>query len=218
MEGRISAKMVGYAYSKGKIMTTIQFEYDVLNDHFLSMGAVNSVSELQGMLCGKLSGGKQLNATDWVNEALDFMDLARADLTDDNLALFDMLLCESTADISESKYAFKLLVPDDSSTLNRRVDELGAWCKGYLHGIGTSGLRGDMPLSPDTTEVLRDLAQIANVIVDEDGEMEENEIYWNELVEYVKVAVLNVYTELKSMDLDGADPGTYHPQKDSSWH
>ncbi len=173
------------------------YDFEYLNDQFLNMGAIHSVSELQGMLCGMLSGGSDVSREHWRDEAIRFMDLAHLELPEEKLALLDLLLAESEKHLRDDNFIFRPLLPGDSATINRRVDELGAWCQGYLHGLGSSGLSGDATLSPDVAGALRDLAQISNAVLDEDADMEENEVYWNELVEYVKVAVLNIHGEFK---------------------
>lgn len=173
------------------------YDFEYLNDQFLSMGAIHSVSELQGMICGILSGGREISRRDWRDEAIRFLDLAHLELPEEKLALLDLLLAESEKHLRDANFIFRPLLPQDTATINRRVDELGAWCQGYLHGLGSSGLAGDATLSPEVAGALRDLAQISNAVLDEDADVEENEVYWNELVEYVKVAVLNIHGELK---------------------
>lgn len=173
------------------------YDFEYLNDQFLSMGAVHSVAELQGMLCGILSGGGEVSANQWRDEAVRFLDLVHFDVPEETLALLDLLLSESQKHLHDENFGFRPLLPDDAATINRRVDELGAWCQGYLHGLGSSGLAGDATFSSDIADALRDLAQISNAVLDDDADMEENEVYWNELVEYVKVAVLNIYSELR---------------------
>ena len=71
-----------------------------------------------------------------------------------------------------------------------------------------SGLSGEAKLSPDAADALRDLAQISQASLEDDDNVEENEVYWLELVEYVKVAVLTIYTELSSAESSpaSADP------------
>lgn len=173
------------------------YDFEYLNDQFLSMGAVHSVAELQGMLCGMLSGGGEVPASQWREDAIRFLDLTHMELPDEKLMLLDLVLSESQKHLHDENFGFRPLLPEDTATINRRVDELGAWCQGYLHGLGSSGLAGDATFSSEIADALRDLAQISNAVLDEDADMEENEVYWNELVEYVKVAVLNIYSELK---------------------
>lgn len=178
------------------------FDFAFLNDQFLSMGAVNSVSELQGLLCGYLSGKQAkvgpeavLDTASWRELAVGYMELADFDLSEEQLTLFDFLLDKTRDLLVDSQLAFQPLLPEDEAPLVRRAEELGAWCQGFLHGLGRSGLEGEDAFSADTADAIKDLAHISQISAEVD-ELEENEVYWFELVEYVKVAVLTVYGEL----------------------
>ena len=178
------------------------FDFAFLNDQMLSMGAVNSVSELQGLLCGYLSGKQAkvgpeavLDTAAWRTLAVEYMELADFDLEEDRLALFDLLLVKTRNALVDTQLGFQPLLPSDDVGIVRRAEELGAWCTGFLHGLGRSGLEGSDAFSTDAADAIKDLAHIAQISAEVD-ELEENEVYWFELVEYVKVAVLCVYSEL----------------------
>ena len=42
------------------------------------LGAINSPSELHGLLSGKLSGGAELTETRWLLDAVEFLDFTQA--------------------------------------------------------------------------------------------------------------------------------------------
>jgi len=171
-------------------------DFYLFNELFLNLGAVNSPSELQGVLCGRLAGGAMMSAEDWLALAVEFADIGHVRLSDEQTSQIQELLQETARLLADVNYTFAPLLPGDEATIDRRAEELGLWCQGFLHGLGCSGLKGEAQLSPNVAEALRDLAQISQVSVDSDDDLEENEGYWLELVEYVKVAVLTVHTEL----------------------
>lgn len=170
-------------------------DFFLLNEMLLNLGSVNSPAELQGMLCGLLCGGKALSEKNWQSTALKFMDLDHITLDDEQAGNLNELYSLTVRLLEDVNFSFTPLLPSDESTMTRRTQELGSWCQGLLHGLGVSGLSGEATLTPDVADALRDLAQISQVSVEED-DLEENEVYWLELVEYVKVAVLTIYTEL----------------------
>lgn len=200
-----------------------QLEFHILNDHLLNMGAVHSASELQGFLCGQLSGGKQLSNVEWIKAALEFLDLSDLfpidSLGDDEHQLLSTIHTETIKLLEDSQLSFTPLLPTDASSIERRIDELACWCQGFLHGVGMSGLRGGDTMSAESAEALRDLAQICQVSLDtEDNDAdditEQNERYWNELIEYVRAAVLLFYTDVSQMnhaaDVDKSASNTIH--------
>ncbi len=173
-----------------------ELDFFHLNELVLNIGAVNSPSELQGMLCGKLCGVAGISEDQWAEVALDFMDLQHVRLTDEQTSQLHTLYKMTVRLLRDVNFTFEPMLPGDEAPIARRVEELGYWCQGFLHGIGTSGLSGDSQLGADAADALRDLAQISQVSLDDGDDIEENEVYWQELVEYVKVAVLTLYTEL----------------------
>ncbi|MFL0811414.1 MAG: UPF0149 family protein [Agarilytica sp.] len=167
-----------------------------LNELLLNLGAVHSPSELQGMLCGRISGGSPPEKDQWLALAQEFLDIDHLELDQEQAEAFFGLYTDTRSLMDDVNFSFSPLLPDDHASIARRTQELGTWCQGFMHGLGVSGLSGDAQLSPDSADALRDLAQISQVDLDEEDAVEENESYWLELVEYVKVAALTIYTEL----------------------
>ncbi len=175
-------------------------DFFTLNELLLNIGAVHSPAELQGLLCGRVSGGDVPPRDAWVADAQTFLDIEHVALAPDHIELLQALYSDTRALMDDVNFSFSPLLPTDDATIARRTQELGAWCQGFLHGLGVSGLSGEAKLSPDAADALRDLAQISQASLEDDDNLDENEVYWLELVEYVKVAVLTIYTELSSAE------------------
>jgi len=186
------------------------FNFHFVNDQLMNMGSVNSAAELQGLLCGRLCSGEKLDRKRWQTVALAHMDLAWLNLNAAQEGVLDLLLETTQQQLGDNLLRFYPLLPDDSASLERRTVELGGWCEGFLHGlgqtIGQSGLDKRNELSAEVSEALTDLARISQAAVD-DGDEAVNEAYWIELVEYVKVAVLTLFTELNTKP---KQPDTLH--------
>ena len=165
------------------------------NELLLNMGSVKSPAELQGMLCGRLCGSGTAGDNEWETKALAYLGLEHLARDPEPVTHLKALYARSLRLLEDVNYTFTPLLPGDESSLHRRTEELGFWCQGFLHGIASSGLKGEAQLSSNVADALRDLAQISQVAVGQDDDLEENEVYWQELVEYVKVAVLTIYTE-----------------------
>lgn len=179
---------------------TNRLDFHFLNDQLLNMGAVYSASELQGYLCGLVSGGRRFIANEWLELGLEFLDLTEImpvdALEDTQKDVFTVIYNDTLSQLGDSQFEFSPMLPTESSSIERRIDELGCWCQGFLHGVGASGLGGDNTMTAESSEALRDLAQISQVIIDEDSSDEENEVHWTELVEYVRAAVMIFYTDV----------------------
>lgn len=175
--------------------------FEELNHLLVPVGALNSPSELHGMLCGKLTGGLRLDSDAWMEEALAFLDIITSEeegvvgdpqgLTQTAIArLYHVTLTQ----LEDSQYGFEVLLPQDSAELERRTTALGEWCHGFLSGFGSAGLAADTTFSPDAAEALRDLAAIVNI--GESGDEDEDaEADFAEIVEYVRMAVLTLFAD-----------------------
>lgn len=178
------------------------FEFHFVNDQLMNMGSVNSAAELQGVLCGWLCAGELLSAERWQEIALEFLDLGHNNPpNEEQVALFTLLLDKTLALLTDEQFSFTPLLPDDSAGLERRAEALSGWCEGFLYGLGQSianaGLNKGDDLPKDVSDALRDMAHISQAMVEDGDEAREaDEVYWMELVEYVKVAVLTIYSEL----------------------
>ena len=173
-------------------------EFAKLNDAMLNMGAVNSPSELQGTLCGRLACGKKLLRDHWLDVALEFLMLEKDQLSDEQKALMLKIFDFTKLETTNENLSFSIILPDKQASLERRTEELGLWCRGFLHGVGASGISGEDNLSADAADALRDIAQISQVELDEDDD--ENENYLEQVIEYVQVAVLTIYSEFNHVE------------------
>ena len=84
---------------------------------------------------------------------------------------------------------------------------MGEWCSNYLSGLA-EGMEDSFDVSEDGKEALSDLGAIGQISVDfetdDDGERD-----YTELVEYVRVAVQVVFTDVNP-ELDPEKNPTIH--------
>lgn len=172
--------------------------YDNWADFLFQLGAVCTPAEFQGMVCGALVACQRYEQSEWIEVASKFMDLAEKEVAPEKtaglVALYDLTLSA----LSDDSYNLKLLLPEDALPLVKRIEALGEWCQGFLHGLGAGGEGLASKLDSEGQDALRDIAQIAHVDLDED-ESEENEVHYTELVEYVRMATINLFAELNPL-------------------
>lgn len=89
---------------------------------------------------------------------------------------------------------FALLLPAGDTALEVRTDALGAWCRGFVLGLASSGIRSDEHLSDEAKEALMDLIVIQEAAADGGGEEEERA--YVEIVEYVRICAQLLHDEL----------------------
>ncbi len=164
------------------------------------VGALNSPSELHGMLCGKLAGGQRLNNDEWLLEALEFLDIITSETegvvgdpegkVQVQLArLYSVVL----AQLEDDSYSFQLLMPDDEEKLDARSRSIGEWCHGFLTGFGSSGIAGEATFSDEAADGLRDIAAIVGIEAEAESAEAETNLF--EITEYVRVVTLTLFAE-----------------------
>jgi uncharacterized protein YgfB (UPF0149 family) len=150
----------------------------------IGMGA----SDLHGSLTGYLCAGGRAGADDWP-AALEIEPDAKADPE-----VLRRLYRDCRAELDDPDLAFEPLLPDSDTPVEQRADALVEWCRGFLGGVGLSGSPVSA-LSPDANEVLADISRIAASHFDYEDD-EEDESALSEVLEFVRVGVLLLRTEL----------------------
>lgn len=175
------------------------FDFDELANHLLEQGLDASPSTLHGCLTGLLAAGAPAEAEAGLALLGQALDLnLHGELAGQALQLYLV----TGAAMEDEEFDFHPLLPGDEVEIAVRTDELANWCKGFLAGFAqvNQGQPGQ-----DSSEILRDLAAIAEASVDEDAEEDESEGSYIEIVEYVRFATLNVYMESRSGQQEKGD-------------
>lgn len=178
--------------------------FDELANTLLPLGTLNSPSELQGLLCGKLCGGVPLTEINWLLEAVEFLDFTQA--PDESVR--DMLsrLYHVTRAQLRDDFGLQLMLPDDDAEMEERIAALSQWCHGFLTGFGSAGAKED--LSDDARDTLQDLAALVQVAVDDD---EDAEADYMEVTEYVRMAATSLFYEFAEEDLTAPESPAASP-------
>lgn len=91
------------------------------------------------------------------------------------------------SELASPEIRFEPLLPTDDRPLAERTCCMAHWCSGFLAGFGA----GQPVLeSPDASEALGMIEQIARAATDPDADQEAEESAFTELSEFLRVAVL----------------------------
>lgn len=118
------------------------------------------------------------------------------------------LLVNTRDDLIDFNFAIPLLLPEDDDTA-KLASEFIRWCQGFLSGLGAANeqaLHDD-----DAIDALKRIVEASQIdLTDLDIEAED-EAYLTDVIEYVRLAVLTIYTDLKKGHRDGSASKTlYH--------
>ena len=173
------------------------FDFDEFASHLLEQGLQASPSELHGCLCGLLAGGAAPQAEVGLaalNQALE-LDL-HGELAHQVMQLFML----TAGALQDEEFDFYPLLPDDGAEMSVRAAALAGWCRSFLAGYAqVGGVRDRQPeaLPGDSSEILGDFAAIAQAEADESEDEEEAERAYAELIEYIRFAAINVFTDTR---------------------
>lgn len=162
------------------------------------------LAECHGLLCGLVCRETNANASDF------FQHLAAMQLlVEPGPALASIITeaYESTVrQLEDEEFGFVLWLPDDNEPLEERTIALAQWCSGFLAGLGSGGQLDT--LSGEAREAIDDLQQIARAEMTapqgSDTQIEEDEIAFTEIVEYVRVVTLMMREDFRGPELNEA--------------
>lgn len=168
-------------------------DYYELEAELQKIDSLASPSEAHGIPCGQLSGGQKADAMAWLKAYLPNIGVKREPWQNTREWLY-MLRQFTLEELTDNQFNFMPLLPDDQDPLDQRLGSLAEWCSGFLAGFGSTGSRKPEEFTEDSLTALRDIQQISQV----DTEIEEEEDGENayfEVLEYVRMAALMIFTE-----------------------
>ncbi len=147
------------------------------------------------MLCGMLSGPQAFEPGLW----LDHVSGGERELfaRGEPRAALEALMGETLRAMSGEDYELALLLPADEAPLALRAAGFADWCRGFLSGLGLSGIADIDALGEDAREFLADLSRFTSLAMDAAGD-EEDERALVELTEFTRMGVMLVRAELKA--------------------
>ncbi len=182
------------------------FDFDLWSDLHNRHSAINHPSELHGLLAGELAAGERLSSQRWEDLVLEHLgcDQIQERMGDDQPtphALLHGFYATTLASLQSDNMDFRLLMPADTSPLGQRLEALGTWVRGFLEGMARAVGDALSRTPDDIRELMQDFVAITQVEVDAD-DSEDGEREFEEITEYVRIGVLNIFAEFNRPEPD----------------
>jgi yecA family protein len=191
--------------------TVRRLDFDEVCDLFVAVEAHNSPAEMHGLLTGQLAAGKRMSQPEWLQEAREFLDTDHVFNPDESEQLFYVYL-STLAALGDENLGFYPLLPNDDDDMEERLTSLGLWCQGFLAGFALVE-KAITQLSEPVNDALNDLAAIAQVGLNDEEEWDESaEEDYIQIIEYVRLAVMNIFLEYAVNDKPEAEAETLSAQ------
>jgi len=149
-------------------------------------------SQVHGLICGVLTGNLSGNPV--------WEELVTGDKeTGASHELLQSLYDSSAKQLDEFLFELQLLMPSEKEPLPERAEALTLWCQGFLTGLKVANVQIINREPGDVTEAINDMIEVAKMNYEEVVASEEDEAAYVELVEYVRMAVILIYQDLRDM-------------------
>lgn len=172
-------------------MSSTPSRFDLFSNMALANGAIQSPAALQGWLTGYVATGGRLTNEQWLAESAEYMGLPEAWESQAKMPLV-VFYKEELKRLQSGELDYQLLLPDDETDFDVRMQGLADWAKGFLDGFGTSGRVSEADLNEDVLEVLKHYDAFSYGMEEEDVN-EDSERLLVELVEHARVTALFMF-------------------------
>lgn len=149
-------------------------------------------AQVHGLICGLICTNPGRKDDSWKAAIVGNKKDAKVE------ELLQQLYENSYHQMTEFSFEFMLLLPDDDVDINLRAETLGLWCMGFLTGLEQARAEINNRASEEINEALNDMTEISQVNYEEVTSTDEDETAYFELVEYVRLAALMIFHELRS--------------------
>lgn len=168
-------------------------DYFGLTELLQRVGYAEPPSGFHGILCGALcaQSAEEIDPASLLDDGVSRI----ADPEDLNTLL--QLRDATCAALLSDEMSFAPLLPEDEMPLSARVEQLAAWCGGFLYGLSSRRKLDLRECSEEARETLRDLSQFTQAGLDSGGDPETEEAAYAELVEYLRIGAQLLFLELR---------------------
>lgn len=189
-------------------MSNTNMSYEVVEHALIDADAMTEPAEAHGTLCGMIAISGKGAPDNWLSHVLGEYDPQDLNIKSSINTLMD-LHDHALRDLTESDYELELLLHDDDTPLDIRIDDLSHWCQGFLYGLSMTGLTDITSLPDDASEILQDMMDISKAGFNPEDDDEENEQAFAEIVEYVRIGAYVVFNTFNTEDTS-AESATIH--------
>lgn len=171
----------------------------------------NLPAELHGFMCGVLCGVIDTHSHIGFKTVLARLQ-EEGFHSDEAKTCLATLMLITAQQLQDADFSFQLLLPSDKQPVEEQVNALAGWSQGFLGGLGLARMPETILQNTVIKEALADITEIGKTKDSPDLAKEESEAACFELIEFVRMAVLLIYTQC------AIDYGTASPEEGTMLH
>lgn len=151
-------------------------------------------AELHGFMCGILCGLADTHSDIGFKTVLSRLEEEEIETNESKTCLATIMLL-TAQQLQDADFGFQLLLPAEDMPIEMRVAGLAAWCQSFLSGLGMTNLSELILQNAIIKEAMHDVSEIGKTKCSNDLSEDESESAFLELVEFIRMAVLLIYTQ-----------------------
>ena len=163
--------------------------YDDVQNSLNLLSVELEASSFHGSLTGLICiGCAEVNIDDWLPMLLSggyVPDKEYEPLAERVLGLYR----EIRSEFEEDGFGFTVVLPPDDEPLEERIQSVNSWCTGFLEGLHLGGFAVSDSMPEECAEIIDDVSRIANVEMDDDESLEDQEFAFMTVSEHLRTAV-----------------------------
>lgn len=153
-----------------------------------------SVSEVHSILVAHVCFGLPLESMDKIFSQEG--DEARGEIRLSLAKLYETI----DGQLQQEDFSFQLLLGSDENDLGSKIEAMRLWCQAFLMVIQLNHINCDSLLTEDANEALTFFKHVIELEEVGDHPTDEDEKDFFEVEEYIRVAVMLIYTEMRMQE------------------
>ncbi len=173
-----------------------RLDFDEVADLILQIGSHTSPAELHGFIAGQLAAGGRSDGPVLLSAFKEMLDV-QSDFSHEEGEKLRFIYMSTLNALMDPELGFYPLLADDDSEIDIRLTTLSQWCQNFLSGFATVE-KAISDISEIVNDALNDMAAISQVGVEADEvdeDMDAVESDYTQLVEYIRLATMNIFME-----------------------
>lgn len=182
-----------------QINQTIQLPgFQAFNQAISALDLPISSSELHGVMCGYLVAGAYRQGEAYLRALM--LKKPESSLREAARALF-AVYAVTEQQLANLGFEIQLLLPADEAPLNDRARSFSEWCEGFSQTMIIVGISSASLKTEEAQEALQHITEFALLDYAEVDVSEEDERALMEVIEYTRVAILHIHSDISTNSL-----------------
>tara|TARA_Y100001935_G_C17261416_1_gene486636 strand:- start:140 stop:652 length:513 start_codon:yes stop_codon:yes gene_type:complete len=124
---------------------------------------------------------------------------AEENITIECRSYLDKIFSVAADQLKDISFSFQLWLPQETESVVNEATAIKNWAQGFLYGFGLASRLVNDKLSQESREALKDFYDIGQLSTNLEGSEDENQIALTEIEEYMRVAVMLIYEDVRSI-------------------